>query len=250
MPSADTPAGIGSSPTVGSRHAPSTERTGPPKPGWTTRSSMRLFGRFGVTVRRRPQVASGTPSGSLKSSSPELASVTRRSGFARSPDHQPGISRAGNDAPAGRGRRRPTGRARRPAGRVRPPARPASPEPSERRPGARGHETAAIAMVRSCRFESAGSHRLPSSRCAGRMPTHPDYTDQARRFPATPATRPVRSSRPAPGRSRSDRSCRRRSRRARHPPSGARHRCGRGPRGCRRRSALRPRPRSPADRRR
>ena len=51
-PSADTPAGIGSSPTVGSCHAPSTDRTGPPKPGWTTRSSMRLFGRFGVTVTR------------------------------------------------------------------------------------------------------------------------------------------------------------------------------------------------------
>ena len=92
--SADTPTGIGSSPTVGSRQAPSISGSRRRSPGWTVRSSMTLSGSLGVTVTR---VA------------PRL--VRERRPAARSP-----LRRSSRGSPAGRPRRA----ARRPATRRRP----------------------------------------------------------------------------------------------------------------------------------
>ena len=116
--------------------------------------------------------------------------------FARSPDHQPGISRAGNDgrpsAADGRG-----GRGRRRDGRGRRRGRRRGCPTPERRPGARGHEHG-DRHGQELSVRPAGSHRLPSSRCAGRMPTHPDYTDRGSTVPgySSDSARAIVASRP------------------------------------------------------
>ncbi len=78
--SADTPPGIGSRPTVGSRQRPSMSCVEPPKPGWTTRLWMRVVVSPGVAVRTCPQVSSGAPTGSSKMSSSVLSRMTRSVG--------------------------------------------------------------------------------------------------------------------------------------------------------------------------
>ena len=63
LPSADAPAGIGSAPIVGRRHAPGTDWLAPPNPGWTTSARTRVEAPSGVATMSRLQVASGTPTG-------------------------------------------------------------------------------------------------------------------------------------------------------------------------------------------
>src|SRR5688572_6373075 len=196
---------------------------------------MRLFGRLEVTVSTRPQVSSGTPNGSSISSSPELASVTRVPGSpgrpttsqaSRAPDTTAGSEAAGEAGEAGPpadGTGEAAGGTGEAAGAVSAPFPGVDPEHAV--------TSAAIAMVRSCRYGRPGDIGCLPLDPRGRTPTHSEYTDRGFVVPATPATRPAPSWRPAPGRSRSGTSCRRPSRRARHPPSGGRRRCVRGPRG-------------------
>ena len=157
--------------------------------------------------------------------------------FARSPDHQPGISRAGND-----GRLRRSGEAAGGTGEVAgaagAPLLSVGPEHARHKHGNR--------HVRSCRFGQPVRICCLSSRCAGRVPTHPDYTDRG-------STVPGLLQRLGEG----DRRVRPRALSIRYivspsvqasasPPSDGRHRCGHDPRGCRRRSGHHQRPRTRA----